>query len=97
MDFQGAVIESVPSITHIAPPKDAGNIIDMLAARDRVILLPAKALGLCCSAMGARYATTTEVYPDSPRAMDEICIHAQVLAIVGASEYVLSCNGKSNE
>jgi hypothetical protein len=37
----------------------------------------------------ARYTTTTEVYPDSPRATPEQCNAAQVAAAVGAIEYLL--------
>lgn len=90
LDFQEAVIASVRGVTHIALPDNEGNIIGVPVVKDGVILIPAKTLGLCCSAMGARYMTTTEVYPDSPRATDEICNQAQVAAIVGALDYVLS-------
>ena len=35
-------------------------------------------------------ATTTEVYPDSPKASDEICNEAQVAAIVAALDFVFA-------
>ena len=40
--------------------------------------MPARLIGLCMGAMDAGYATTTEVYPDSPSATPEQCIQAQV-------------------
>ncbi|MDW1808715.1 peptidase, partial [Vibrio sp. Vb2362] len=36
------------------------------------------------------YGTTTEVYPDSPTVTDEECNDAQVAAVVGGLNYVLS-------
>ena len=38
----------------------------------------------------ATYATTTEVYPDSPLATDDICNRAQVACITGGLDYVKS-------
>mmetsp|Transcript_28812 Transcript_28812/g.53218 ORF Transcript_28812/g.53218 Transcript_28812/m.53218 type:complete len:154 (-) Transcript_28812:157-618(-) len=90
LDFQEAVITNVRKVTHIAPPDDEGNIIDVPVVKDGIILVPAKTLGLCCSVTGGTYVTTTEVYPDSPRATEEICNEAQVAAITGALDYVLS-------
>jgi hypothetical protein len=41
----------------------------------------------------ATYVTTTEVYPDSPKADDENCIIAQVAAISGALDFIIErCN-----
>jgi len=90
LDFQEAIITSVRSVTHIAPPDDKGNIISVPIVKEGIILIPAKSLGLCSSAVDATYSTTTEVYPDSTRATDEICNRAQVAAIVGALDYVIS-------
>ena len=39
---------------------------------------PPKALGLCAGMTNAPYATTTEVYPDSPQADGAQCNAAQV-------------------
>ena len=39
---------------------------------------PPKALGLCAGMTNAPYATTTEVYPDSPQANGAQCNAAQV-------------------
>ncbi len=90
LDFQKAVIESVRQVTHIAPPDGNGNIIDEPIVTEGVISVPVKKLGLCCSVTGGTYVTTTEVYPDSPNASDEICNHAQVAAITGALEFIRS-------
>ena len=38
----------------------------------------------------AEYVTTTEVYPDSPQANDDICIDAQVASISGALNYIVN-------
>ena len=89
LDFQAAVIATVSKVTHIAPPDDDGNIIDVPLAKEGIILVPAEELGLCCSVTKGKYVTTTEVYPDSPRATDEICNLAQVASITGAIDYVL--------
>lgn len=90
LDFQEAIISNVGSVTHIAPPDNKGNIIGVPVVKEGVILIPAKSLGLCSSAVDATYSTTTEVYPDSLRATDDICNRAQVAAIVGALDYILS-------
>ena len=58
--------------------------------------MPARTLGLCSAVSGAGagakmalYRTTTEVYPDSPAATEEICCRAQVAAITGALDFLL--------
>jgi hypothetical protein len=55
-----------------------------------VIRYPLKSLGLCASITGARYTTTTEVYPASPRATPEQCNAAQVAAVCAAIDFVLA-------
>ncbi|MDQ3159913.1 MAG: peptidase, partial [Pseudomonadota bacterium] len=47
-------------------------------------------LGLCAGITGARYKTTTEVYPDSPRATPQQCNDAQVAAVCAGIEYALA-------
>jgi hypothetical protein len=37
----------------------------------------------------AKFVTTTEVYPDSPKATAENCIQAQVAAITGGLMYLI--------
>jgi hypothetical protein len=70
------------------------QIIGIRVVRDGVISLPVKELGLCCGCAGAKFTTTTEVCPNSPRATDEIFNRTQVAVIVGALEYVISSSNK---
>jgi len=55
-----------------------------------VIQYPLKRLGLCAGITNAPYKTTTEVYPDSPRATPAQCNAAQVAAIRAAIDYALA-------
>lgn len=87
-DFQKAIIESVKKVTHIAPPDQDGNIIGVPLDQEGVIYYDMKKLSLCGGFSDAKFTTTTEVYPDSPKATDEICINAQVAAIVGGLDYL---------
>lgn len=89
-DFQQAVIESVRKVTHIAPADEAGEIIGSPVIQPGVIHYPMVKLGLCGGVTNCTYGTTTEVYPDSANVTDEECNDAQVAAIVGGLEYVLS-------
>lgn len=87
--FQQAIISAVERITHIAPADDKGEIIGSAVVSHGVIEYPLVALGLCAGITGARYTTTTEVYPDSPRATPQQCNDAQVMAVVAGLEHVL--------
>jgi hypothetical protein len=88
--FQQAIIEAVQRVTHIAPADDKNEIIGSPVVSPGVIRYALKSLGLCASITGARYTTTTEVYPDSPRATPEQCIAAQVAAVCAAVDFVCS-------
>ena len=88
--FQTAVNAAVAEVTHIAPSDAKGEIIGSPVVAPGVILYDYKALGLCAGMTDARFTTTTEVYPDSPRATPEICNAAQVAAVRAAIDYVLS-------
>lgn len=88
--FQQAVIAAVAKVTHIAPADRNGQIIGSSVVAPGVILYPLRELGLCAGITPARYTTTTEVYPDSPRASPEQCIAAQVAAICGAIDFALA-------
>jgi len=88
-EFQAAIIASVEKVTHIAPADEDGKIIGELLQQRGVIHYDARPLGLCMGFTDARFVTTTEVYPDSPRVDDEICAKAQVAAVVGGLEYLL--------
>jgi len=91
-EWHRAMIDRVRSVTHIAPPDENGHICGEPVGADNpgVIFVPVHKIGTCSSVTGAMYATTTEVYPDSPLANDEICNLAQVAAVCSALEYVLS-------
>jgi hypothetical protein len=91
--FQRAIINAVEQVTHIAPPDENGRIIGAPLAQKGVINYAKKQLGLCGGFADAKYVTTTEVYPDSPQANDENCIQAQVAAICGGLDYILSIGG----
>lgn len=86
--FQQAIIAAVQQVTHIAPADAQGGIISSPLMAHGVIEYDMKRLGLCASITGARYTTTTEVYPDSPRATPEQCIAAQVAAVCAALDFV---------
>lgn len=87
--FQRAIIEGVKRVTHIAPADEKGQIIGSDVVQTGVIDYPVDELGLCASLTGAPYVTTTEVYPDSPKVTDEICILAQVAAITSGLDFLL--------
>jgi hypothetical protein len=88
-EFQQALIAAVQRVTHIAPADAQGGVIGSPLVAPGVIRYDMKALGLCASVSGARYTSTTEVYPDSLRATPEQCIAAQVAAVCAALEFVL--------
>jgi len=90
VDFQLAIIKAVEKVTHIAPADENGQLIGVELAQFGVINYAGRALGLCMGLTDATYVTTTEVYPDSSKVDDENCIIAQVAAITGALEYLLS-------
>ncbi|GAB3726257.1 M14 family metallocarboxypeptidase [Luteimonas pelagia] len=88
--FQAAIIEAVSKVTHIAPADADGNIIGSPVVAPGVIRYPVKQLGLCAGITNARYVTTTEVYPDSPRTTPAECNDAQVAAVRAGIEYALA-------
>ena len=88
--FQQAMIEAVEQVTHIAPSDPDGTIIGSTVIAPGVIEYPLKALGLCAGITGARYTTTTEVYPDSPRATPQQCNDAQAAAVRAGIEFALA-------
>eukprot|EP00547_Thalassionema_nitzschioides_P013480 CAMPEP_0194244756 /NCGR_PEP_ID=MMETSP0158-20130606/11941_1 /TAXON_ID=33649 /ORGANISM="Thalassionema nitzschioides, Strain L26-B" /LENGTH=342 /DNA_ID=CAMNT_0038980335 /DNA_START=30 /DNA_END=1058 /DNA_ORIENTATION=- len=89
-DWHKTMIDAVRKITHIAPNDPDGTIIGETVVQEGVIAIPTpSSLGLCSGVTTASYATTTEVYPDSPKATPEQCNQAQVACIVGALEYIL--------
>lgn len=89
-EFQAAIVKGVEAVTHIAPPDANGQIIGADVEQNGVINYPYVKLGLCAGLTSAKFTTTTEVYPDSPRVTDEICNAAQVAAVRAGLDYVLA-------
>ncbi len=89
-EFQRAVITAVEKITHIAPADANGQIIGSPVVSPGVIEYPLRELGLCPGITNARYKTTTEVYPDSPRTTPEQCNRAQAAAVCAAIDHALA-------
>ncbi|HET6587150.1 MAG TPA: M14 family metallocarboxypeptidase [Oleiagrimonas sp.] len=89
-EFQQAVIAAVEKVTHIAPADPDGTIIGSKMVARGVIQYPLREWRLCAGITDAPYRTTTEVYPDSPRATPEECNDAQVAAVCGALDYMLA-------
>jgi hypothetical protein len=88
--FQQAIIEAVAGVTHIAPADANGEIIGSPVVAPGVIRYPVRELALCAGITGARYTTTTEVYPDSPRATPGQCNEAQAVAVCAALDYAIA-------
>lgn len=83
------MIDAVRKVTHIAPADANGQIIGEEVVQEGVIAIPSpKSIGLCAGVTNAPYATTTEVYPDSPSANEDQCNRAQVAAVVAALEFI---------
>ena len=89
-EFQAAVIAAVAQVTHIAPADAHGEIIGETVVQPGVINYPVRELGLCAGVTPARWRTTTEVYPDSPRATSQQCNDAQVAAVRAALDFALA-------
>lgn len=88
--FQRSIIEAVAKVTHIAPADEHGEIIGSPVVAEGVIQYALRELGLCAGITGATYKTTTEVYPDSPRATPEQCNAAQAAAVCAAIDFALA-------
>ena len=94
--FQQAVIAAVARIIHIAVPDPHGEIIGSSLAAPGVINYALREMGLCAGITGARYTTTTEVYPDSPRVTPQQCNDAQAAAVCAAIDYALAHRADAN-
>ena len=90
LPFQQAIVAAVSKVTHIAPADAKGEIIGSPVVADGVILYAFRKLGLCAGLTDARFTTTTEVYPDSPRATPAQCNAAQVAAVRAALDFALA-------
>ncbi len=89
-EFQKAIIQSVRKITHIAEADANGKLIGEPIEQEGVVNYPLKKLSLCAGFSNAKYTTTTEVYPDSPRVTPAIAIEAQLAAVVGGLDFIYS-------
>ncbi len=87
--FQAAVIDAVEKVTPIAAADPDGTMIGTPVVARGVIRYAVRALGLCTSVSGARFTTTTEVYPDGARATAAACNAAQVAAVRAAIDFAL--------
>ena len=88
--FQQAVLAAVARVTHIAPADDKHEIIGSPVVAPGVIEYELVKLGLCAGMTNATFKTTTEVYPDSPRATPVQCNAAQVAAVRAALDFALA-------
>jgi hypothetical protein len=93
--FQQAINAAVAKLTHIAPADPDGTIIGSPVVAPGVIEYDCRKLGLCAGITDARYVTTTEVYPDSPRATPEQCNEAQAAAVRAALDFALAHGGNA--
>ncbi len=89
-DFQRAMIQAVTKVTHVAPADPDGTIIGSPVVAPGVIEYDCKGLGLCAGVTNARFVTTTEVYPDSPRATPQQCNDAQVAVVIAGLDHALA-------
>ena len=88
-EFQRALIDAVRRVTHIARNDERGRLLGETPQQPGVINYPKRTLGLCGGMTGARFVTTTEVYPDSPTASPAQCNEAQVVTVGAAIDYLL--------
>lgn len=89
-EFQQAIIAAVARVTHIAPADANGMIIGSPVVAPGVINYSVKSIGLCAGMTDARFTSTTEVYPDSPKTTPAQCNDAQVAAARAAIEFALA-------
>lgn len=88
--FQQALIAAVAPITHIAPADAHGNLVGLPLQSNGVVWGESRSIGACAGFTDARFATTTEVYPDSPRTTPAQCNAAQVAAVCAGLDFALS-------
>lgn len=91
-EFQKNIIQAVENVTHIAPADANGKIIGDAVSQHGVINYDKKKLHLCAGMTNAKFVTTTEVYPDSPKTTPDNCVDAQVTAVITALHFLLESN-----
>ena len=89
-DWLGAIIDSVREVTHIALPGELNDDLIGDKVKQEGVVLTQNTDGGCASVTDARYAVTTEVYPDSDRVTEMECNDAQVAAVVGALDFMIN-------
>ena len=89
-DWLTAIIDSVSKVTHIAPPDGNGKIIGIPVQQEGVVLSPSHGRNVCRSVTDARFAATTEIYPDSVKTIVKQCNDAQVASVVGALDFIIN-------
>ncbi|WP_367345926.1 M14 family metallocarboxypeptidase [Stenotrophomonas bentonitica] len=89
-EFQKALIAAVAPITHIAPADAQGHLVGLPLQSNGVVWGESRSIGACAGFTDARFATTTEVYPDSPRTTPAQCNAAQVAAVCAGLDFALS-------
>ncbi|AWH17794.1 peptidase [Stenotrophomonas sp. ZAC14D2_NAIMI4_7] len=89
-EFQKALIAAVAPITHIAPADADGNLVGLPLQSPGVVWGESRSIGACAGFTDALYATTTEVYPDSPRTNPHECNDAQVAAVCAGLDFALA-------
>lgn len=87
--FQACIVDAVSQVTHIAPADAQGQLLGKPLVQKGVIQTPKRDMGICSGWTEARYVTTTEVYPDSPRVTPELCILAQQTALIAGFDFAL--------
>lgn len=90
LGFQEAMIAAVKKVTHIAQADSDGCLVGDKVCSEGIIQFPAKSLFLCMGFSGARFTSTTEVYPDSSKTNPEQCIDAQVACVLAGIKYALA-------
>lgn len=89
-EWHAAMINSVRKVTHIAPPDSKGDIIGIPICQEGVVPINGRSIGLCAGLYDIKFATTTEVYPDSPKVNDENCNQAQVACMSGGLDWIIA-------
>jgi hypothetical protein len=90
LPFLEAIIAGVRGVTHIAAAENDGTICGEAVTMEGVIMAPDRPLRLCALHTAAKYAVTTEVYPDSPKTNAEECNRAQVAAVCCGLDYAIT-------
>jgi hypothetical protein len=90
--FYNDILKRVERVAHIAESESDGTLCGHAATSRGLLLLPCAELGICAGGVvpQAPYAVTTEVYPDSDRTTNEICVKAQIESVCAALDFLLT-------